>query len=74
MATIVIGKSDGQWRAIVDERQIAAAPCKVCIVNAITGIMKFSTKYTTLLILNEDGTRHYIPIGDINAGTTQESV
>lgn len=74
MATIVVGKSDGQWRALCEERQIAAAPCKACIVNAITGIMKFSTKYTTLLILNEDGTRQYIPIGDVNAGTTKEGV
>lgn len=63
MATIVIGKSDGRWKALCEEKQIAASPCKKCIVNAVKSMTRLSDKYTVLLVLNEDGSRQAIPIG-----------
>lgn len=55
MSEIVVRKDGDKWGAFVDEKRIAVSTCRACVISAIAGVTKKSSKYHSIKVLNEDG-------------------
>lgn len=64
MSEIIVRRDGVKWGAFREDKRITAAACQPCVVKVLMTILKGSEKYTSIRVLNEDGsTKMVIPIG-----------
>ena len=57
-------KRDGEkWGAFVGEKRIVVTACRSCVVKALIGVTKGSTRYDKIVIHNDDESTEVIEIG-----------
>lgn len=58
MGEIQVRKDKEKWGAFVNDKLIAAAPCRPCVVKALLKVTKKSSKYDKIIVFNEDGSKY----------------
>lgn len=55
MSEIVIRKDSDKWVAFFNDKPIAKSGCRNCVVHVVLAVTKQSSKYSSIKVLNEDG-------------------
>lgn len=75
MSEIQVKKDGDKWGAFVNDKLIAKAPCRPCVVKAVMKVTKNSSKYKTIKVFNEDDTLYCtLATGDGLGRITQKGI
>lgn len=70
MSEIIIKKDQDRWFAFFNDKRIASSGCRNCVVQAVIAVTKKSSRYSSIKVLNEDGSvAKILPTGDGNGRT-----
>jgi hypothetical protein len=72
---IIVRRDGVMWGAFFENRRITAAACQPCIIQVLRTVFGKSEKYTTIKVLNDDGsTQMVIPIGVTHGRTASKDL
>lgn len=67
MSNIVVKKDGEKWGAFYNDRRITGSACKPCVVKVLLTILKNSSKYKTITVMNEEGAPERTILIGVNA-------